>query len=530
MNLKQAGSGAEVDERLAALLTNANAVRATAAAIEGTIGPKGLDTMLVDRFGEVVITNDGVTILDKMDVNHPAAKMLINTAKAQQSEVGDGTTTTTLLAGSLVSEGVNQVLRGVPVARVIEGVKHGVAAALESIQARSRVIEDLHSPVLRQIALIAGREHTDIADLVVEAARLIGREKLAEPAFRLSETVTAEEGAENEVFLGVVIDKEKMNKEMPAKLTDVKVLLIDDGLEPEEMGDEVLGTESGFKRYIELQEEFKTNVRKIVELGIQTVLVDRGVHDAAEEILTDAGVLVVQRVAAKDLRRAADHTGARMMKRTGLKKDPEDMEKYLGYASQVFEDEKLEQIRILGGKGKPMATIVVGAATQEIVGERERITKDAASSVQAAVKAGYVPGGGALEIMAAHEVEKRREQVKGMAAYGVDCVVSALKRPLSQIVENAGYNPLEKVEDVTASQVKSGRDSLGVDCDTGQIVDMLEAGVVDPTLVKVYAVKAAGEVAVAILRIDTIIKKREEGANAAKGAGSEMKETGMPDF
>ena len=121
MNLKQAGSGAEVDERMAALLTNANAVRAITAAVEGTIGPKGLDTMLVDRFGEVIITNDGVTILDKMDVNHPAAKMLINIAKAQQAEVGDGTTTATIMAGGLVSEGVNQVLRGVPVARVIDG-------------------------------------------------------------------------------------------------------------------------------------------------------------------------------------------------------------------------------------------------------------------------------------------------------------------------------------------------------------------------------------------------------------------------
>ena len=528
MNLKQAGSGAEVDERLAALITNANAVRAITAAVEGTIGPKGLDTMLVDRFGEVIITNDGVTILDKMDVNHPAAKMLINIAKAQQAEVGDGTTTATLMAGGLVAEGLNQVLRGVPVARVIEGVKYGVEQALEHVNQRARVLTDLQDPILRSIAMIAGREHQDIADLVVEAAQLIGFDKLAEKNFKLSDIITAQEGAGNEVFMGVVVDKERMSQEMPQELTDAKVLIIDDALEPEEIGDEALSTETGFKRYIDLQEEFKANIQKIIELGINIVLVDRGVHDIAEEILIDGNVMVVQRVNAKDLRRVAEHVGARMIKRTGLKKSTSDITKYIGYADKVYQDEKLEQVRVLGGKGKPMATILVGAATEEVVGERERIAKDAASSVQAAVKGGYVPGGGSIEIALARRVEQSREQIKGMATYGVDCVVNALKRPLSQIVENAGYNPLEKVEEVIAAQGEKGIDSLGIDCDTGHIADMQEKGVIDPALVKINAIKAAGEVAVAILRIDTIIKKKEDHDKAAKSANTN--EPGLPDF
>ncbi|MCX7780706.1 MAG: TCP-1/cpn60 chaperonin family protein [Negativicutes bacterium] len=528
MNLKQAGSGAEVDERLAALLTNANAVRAITAAVEGTIGPKGLDTMLVDRFGEVIITNDGVTILDKMDVNHPAAKMLINIAKAQQAEVGDGTTTATIMAGGLVAEGVSQVLRGVPVAKVIEGIKFGIARALEEIEKRGRRIDSVEDPILHSIAMIAGREHADIADLVVKAAQLIGKDKLTENHFKLSDTITAEEGAGNEVFMGVIVDKERMNKEMPESLENARVLLIDDALEPEEIGDEALGTETGFKRYIDLQEEFKQNVRKIVDLGVKAVLVDRGVHDAAEEILTDAGVMVLQRVSAKDLRRVAEHVGARMIKRTGLKKDAADLAKYLGCAEKIYEDEKLEQVRIIGGKGKPMATILVGAATEEVVGERERIAKDAASSVQAAIKGGYVPGGGAVEIAVAREVEKTREQLKGMAVYGIDCVINALKRPLSQIVENAGYNPLEKLEQVVGAQAVQGCDALGIDCDTGEVANMLDRGVIDPVPVKLHAVRAAGEVAVAILRIDTIIKKKEEGAGTAKPATGA--ETAMPDF
>ncbi|HSL93561.1 MAG TPA: TCP-1/cpn60 chaperonin family protein, partial [Bacillota bacterium] len=144
------------------------------------------------------------------------------------------------------------------------------------------------------------------------------------------------------------------------------------------------------------------------------------------------------------------------------------------------------------------------------VGERERIAKDAASSVQAAIAGGYVPGGGAIELAAAKDVDRLRDQVKGMAAYGVDCVVVALKRPLAQIVQNAGFNPLEKVEDVISAQARENTDSLAINCDSGEVADMLYMGVVDPALVKLHAVRAAGEIAEAILRIDTIIKKRDD--------------------
>ncbi|NLI13477.1 TCP-1/cpn60 chaperonin family protein [Pelotomaculum propionicicum] len=507
---KEAASGSDVDERLAALITNANAIRAIASAVEGTLGPKGLDTMLVDKFGEVVITNDGVTILTMMEANHPAARMLINIARAQQEEVGDGTTTATVMAGALVGSGVEQVTRGVPVARVIEGLRVGLKKALDFMGAEARPVTSLQDPVVRQVALVAGRSHEDIADLVVQAAIMIGQEKLKDPSFKFSEAIVAEEGAENEVFMGVIINKDRINRQMPRELSQLSVLVIDDALEPEEIDDEALSTESGFARYLQLQEEFKQNVQKIAGLGVGLVLVDRGVNDAAEEILTDAGVMVVQRVANKELRKAAEHTGARMIKRTGLKKAPDELKKFLGQADKAYNDEKLEQVWVLGGGGKPMATVLVGAATAEVVGERERIAKDAAASVQSAIKGGVVPGGGSLELAVAREVEKVREGIRGMAAYGVDCVVEALKRPMSQIVANAGFNPLEKLGDVIAAQAETGKNSLAVDCDSGQVADMLEMGIADPAIVKTYALRAAGEVAEAILRIDTIIKKREE--------------------
>lgn len=514
MSLKQqATKGSDVDERLAALVTNSNAVRAIAAAVEGTLGPKGLDTMLVDKFGEVIITNDGVTILTTMEANHPAAKMLINIAKAQQAEIGDGTTTATVMAGALVSEGVDQVVKGVPVTRIIEGVRAGIAKALEMIKEKAAPISGMEDPMLRQVALIAGREHGDIADLVVEAARMTGQEKLQDPSFKLSDTIMSEEGAENQVFMGVIVNKQRLSKHMPKELINPKVLVIDDALEPEEIEDEALATEAGFARYQELQQQFGENLQKLVALEIKVILVDRGVDSYAEEVLTDAGIMVVQRVANKELLKAAEHIGARPIKRTGLRKDVQDLAKYLGEAGQVYEDEKLEHIRILAGQGKPMATILVGAATEEVVGERERIAKDAAASVQAAVKGGVVPGGGAIELSLARDVEKVRENVRGMAVYGIDCVVEALKKPFSQIVANAGFNPLEKIGDVVAAQIKEGRESLALDCDSGDVADMFSLGIVDPTMVKIHALKAAGEIAEAILRIDTIIKKKEEPVN-----------------
>ncbi len=507
--MKQGAGGAEVDERLAALISNANAIRAIAAAVEGTIGPKGLDTMLVDRFGEVTITNDGVTILEQMDVNHPAARMLINVARAQQDEIGDGTTTCTILAKALVSEGVNHVIRGVPVIRVIEGVRYGIERALEIIKQHACPVKDLQDPVLGRIAYIAGRENKDIAELVVQAARLIGEEKLHDDNFRLADTVLAQEGADNEVFMGLVLDRERLSSQMPEEKENIKVLVLDDALDPEEIEEEALGTETGFNKYLELQEEFRRNLSKLVDLGVGLVLTSRTVHNIGEEILTDAGVFVVDRLASDSLRLAAEHTGARLVKRSALKKTAEELEKYLGFAGKVYEDEKLGQVRILGGKGKPMATVLVGAATEEVVGERQRIARDAASSLQAAVKGGIVPGGGTLEITVARELAANRQEKQGMSAYGVDAVVEALKRPLAQIAANAGFNPLEKVEQVFAAQLNAESNDLGINCENGEIASLTELGISDPALVKSYALRAAGEVAEAILRIDTIIKRKD---------------------
>jgi chaperonin GroEL (HSP60 family) len=508
---------ADVDERMAALVSNASAIRSVAAAVEGTLGPKGLNVMLVDKFGDTTVTNDGITILRKIDANHPAARMLIDVARAQEDEVGDGTTTAAILASALVTEGVNQISRGVPAAKVIEGMKLAASKAVDFFQSRSVGAGGTADGALRQAALIAGRGNEDVADLAVEAARVMGEEKLKERNFKLAKAVVAKEGAESEVFRGVIIDKERLNKQMPNTIEGARVLVVDDALEPEEVDDDALGTEAGFARYLDLKAEFKDNIAKLVALGASFVAVGRGVDDSAEEMLTDAGAMVVRRVSSRDLERLAEHTGARPIKRAALSRAKDELERALGACERVYEDEKLEHIRVLGGAGKPAATILVGAATREVKDERERIAKDAAAAAQSSLVGGVLPGGGSIEAAASSALREVKDSAPGMASYGVDCMMEALKRPLAQIVANAGFNPLEKVEDVVAAQARKGEHSLAVDCDTGEITDMLSHGVVDPALVKIHALRAASEVAEAILRINTIIQKRPEEPQGQPG-------------
>jgi chaperonin GroEL (HSP60 family) len=489
---------------------NTNAVRAVMTAGESTIGPKGLDTMLVDQFGNVVITNDGVTILNMMEVNHPVARMLIHSINAQQEEVGDGTTTAALMAGEMVVHGLEQVTKGVPVAQVLTGLRYGVKEACRLMEKEAVLVGSLDTGQLYNIAYVAGREDTSIAKLIMEGAALIGQEKLLDTGFRFSQRVQAVEGADSEVVNGVFVTKERLTRQMPLSLEgNLKIMVLDDALEPEELNHSAMATESGFQQYLILKEQFKTNIQKLIETGVQAVFVDRGADDAAVELLEEAGVLVVARLPHKELVDLAEHCGAKLLKRSSLQKPAEELEKYFGSAQSIIGNEKLHHIKVLGGGGKAMATILVGATTGEVVGEKERIAKDAAASVQSALQRGLVSGGGAAELAVARQLEQSKNALSGMAVFGADCVIAALKKPFMHIVANAGFNPLEKLGDVHKAQELQQNSHLSINCDTGRIDDMYIAGVVDPLYVKLHGLKTAGEVAEAILRINIIVKKKE---------------------
>ncbi|WP_201318364.1 TCP-1/cpn60 chaperonin family protein [Paenibacillus sp. EPM92] len=502
-------SGPEGEESYASLRNNANAVRAICSAVEGTLGPKGLDTMLVGAHGDVIITNDGVTILEKMDVAHPAAQLLIQVARAQQERIGDGTTTATVLAGALVAEGARQVTRGVPVAKVVRGIQDGVAHAVRSLSERSRPLQGLDDPMAYRIAYIAGREHADLAELIIDGARQLGAAKLREESFRFADVVQSLGKSPGEVWPGLVIAKKPVNLQPDFPSDEARILMMQDAFGPEEVEDEALMTEAGFHRQMQLREQFRASLGRLTELRVGLVVSERGVDPEAEQFCTDHGIMVLQRLPRAQLRRLAEYSGARPVRRSALYRPAADLAPYLGFAGHIAYDERLECVRIAEGRGSVEVSIIVGASTHEIAGERLRIARDAASAVQAALRGGWLPGGGAAEMAAAHELERYRETVRGMEGFGFEAVAHALRKPLSQIVVNAGYNPLEKVEEVKAAQIASASDKLGIDCDTGAITDLEALGVIDPADVKLQALQAAGEVASAVLRIHTVIKMRQ---------------------
>lgn len=495
----------EGDERHATLIHNANAVRAICSSVEGTLGPKGLDVMLVGAQGEVIITNDGVTILERMDVSHPAARLLIQVARSQQREVGDGTTTATILAGALVQAGVSQVLRGVPAAKVVAGMQQGIRAVRDAFQHRARPIEGLIDPVLRHVVQIAGRGQSDIVELVMEAAHRVGIHKLHEEQFSLASHVIAFEKAASEVWSGLLLRQTPLQRHAVTEARKAHILVLQDALEPEQLDEELLTTEAGFQQYMELRASFLRQLESIVQLHVGLIVLERGIHPDAEQFCADHNIIVVQRVSREDIRRLNQATGAVPVKRFALHKTLDELHSLLGYSEWVQFDEQLDRLRIASDA---IVTMIVGASTAEVVGERARIAADAASALQSAIRSGYLPGGGTTELAVSYELERAREALKGMESFGVAAVAEALRKPMSQIILNAGFNPLEKLEQARSAQVECSSDAMGIDCDSGGIIDYIEQGIIDPAFVKIHAIQAAGEVAAAILRIHTVIKMK----------------------
>lgn len=507
MSPKHVAEQAETDRRLAALMTNAAAVRAIVEVVEGTLGPKGLDCMLVDDEGSVKVTNDGVTILKTMDVNHPAARILISAAEYQEEMVGDGTTTATLLAGTLITEGVNEVLKGVPVTQVIEGIRLGIAKALDFLAEAAVRLEPSDWGVLKEIALIAGRGYSEIAELVVNAAQAVGAERLREERFILSEQVMALEGASSQLINGTIINKEPVNREMPREIRNAKIMILDDALDIQPVDPAALATEAGLKQRLNAETELKASIQAIAGLGVGAIFTDRAVSGLVEDLLTELGIIAVERVAYREWRRLAELTGARPVKRSSLLRPRAELETMLGHAARVVVNERFRQVWVYGEPSQRFVTLVVGGTTPEVVAEKERITRDAAGAVQAAWCSGVVPGGGSVELAIAQRLSGF--PVSGMSRYGFQCVIEALKRPMAQICTNAGWNPLEKIEEVLEHISGSKTYAYGVNCDTGKVEDLSASGVWDPYAVKYHAIKTAGEVSEAILRINTIIKMKD---------------------
>ncbi|MGE5606230.1 MAG: TCP-1/cpn60 chaperonin family protein, partial [Bacteroidota bacterium] len=310
-----------------------------------------------------------------------------------------------------------------------------------------------------------------------------------------------------ELISGTIINREPLNKGMPLRAEDVKILIIDDALEPVKVDFQALGTEAGFNRQLHHQEMLWESIHQLAKMGLKAVFTDRGISDQAESCLTDLGIIGVQGVPRHEWERLADFTGARPVKRDSLLKTPAEMEALFGKAAAVIVDQDYQNIKVLGYPEQKMVTLLVGAYTKEITEEKERIIKDAAGAVQAAWCGGVVPGGGSAELAIARLLSEKMPL--DLNRYGYACVIEALKRPIAQICSNAGFDSLEKLTQVSADQQRTGSMGIGVNCETGQVEDLLQNGICDPYLVKYHALKSAGEVVEGILRVSTIVKMKD---------------------
>ncbi len=520
-----------------ALRTNIMAVRAIAETLRTTYGPKGMDKMLVDSLGDVTITNDGATILDKMDVQHPAAKMLVQIAKGQDEEVGDGTKTAVIFAGELLKHAEELLERNIHPTLIVSGYKKAME---ESIKKIYEIAEDLDIDDEESLKKIA---QTSLTSKAVHGAR----EYLAEMAVKAVKQVAEKRGdkwyidldtiqiikkhggslLDSKLIYGIVIDKEVVHPGMPRRVENAKIALIDAPLEVEkpEIDAEIrISDPTQMKKFLEEEEEIlKRMVEKIKEAGANVVFCQKGIDDVAQHFLAKNGILAVRRVKRSDMEKLARATGARIV--TNIEDlTPDD----LGYAELVEErkvgDEKM--VFIEGCKNPRSVTILLRAGLERLVDEAERAVHDALSAVADAIREGkVVAGGGAVEIELARYLREVAPKLGGKEQLAVEAFAKALENLPMALAENAGLDPVEIIMKLRAAHAKAEGRWYGVNVFTGDIEDMMKLGVLEPASVKANAIKAGTEAATLILRIDDLIAATKMGKEEEeKGKGGEEKE------
>jgi len=520
-----------------ALRTNIMAARAVAEMIKTTFGPKGMDKMLVDALGDVTITNDGATIMDKAEIQHPAAKMLVQVAKSQDSEVGDGTKRAVVFSGELLKNAEELLAKNIHPTLIIAGYRRAMEEALNLLYQLSEPISIDDEESLKKIA------KTSLTSKAVHDAR----EYFAEMAVKAVKQIVELRGDKYYVDLdniqiikkyggalldsmlvyGIVLDKEVVHPGMPRRVSEAKIALLDAPLEIEkpEIDAEIrINDPSQLKAFLQQEEEILMKlVDKIVEIGANVVVTQKGIDEVAQHFLAKKGILAVRRVKRSDLEKLERATGGRIVSNIDDLK-PED----LGYAKLV-EERKIGEDKMVfveGCKNPRAVSVVIRGGLERLVDEAERSMRDALSAVADAIKDGrVVPGGGAIEIELAKHIRKLATRVGGKEQLAIEAFAKALEGLVVTLIENAGLDPVDMIMKLRAAHEKEGGKNIGVNVFTGDIDDMYKNGVIEPVSVVANAIKAGTEASTIILRIDDLIaaSKLEKGAETGKKPGEEEK-------
>ena len=496
--------------------TNIMAARIIAETVKSSLGPKGMDKMLVDSFGDVTITSDGRTILDEMDVQHPAAKMMVEVAKTQDNEAGDGTTTAVILAGELLAKAEELIGKNIHPTIIIDGYKKAMEKALETIEKIAIPVDLSSAEYLKKAAMtsMASKlvaEHREyLAELAVKAVLQVAEKEDGKYKVDIDDVKVEKKPGESlrdTLFVnGIVLDKEVVHPGMPKRVENARIALLDMPLEIEKTEfDAKINIESPeqMEAFLKQEEEMlKEMVEKLAAVGANVVLCQKGIDDMAQHFLARKGILAVRRIKKSDMEKLAKATGGKII--TNLDDmTPAD----LGFASLV-EERKVGEDKMTfveGCKNPKSVTILIRGATERIVDEAERSLHDAICVVRDIVEEPKVlAGGGAPELEVARMLKKYAETLPGREQLAVKSFAEALEAIPATLSENAGLDPIDVLSELRAKHEK-GETWAGIEVISGKVQDMREAGVFEPVAVKKQVIKSATEAASMILKIDDVI-------------------------
>jgi thermosome len=503
-----------------ALRSNIAAAKALAEVLKTSLGPRGLDKMLVDSFGDVTVTNDGATIVKEMEVQHPAAKLLVEVAKAQDAEVGDGTTSAVVLAGTLLAKAEELLDQDIHPSIIIEGYTKALKEALRILRESSIPVNIEDRDTLRKIVkttiaskYIGGDIVADkLTEIAIDAALAV-----AEPRpdgtkeFRVDDVKIEKKKGGNvldtQLVYGIVLDKEVVHPGMPRRVEKARIALLDAALEvekPEITAKINITSPEMIKAFLDEEAKMlKEMVDKIAEVGANVVICQKGIDEVAQHFLAKRGIMAVRRVKRSDLEKLERATGGKIVSSIRDLK-PED----LGYA-ELVEERKVgndKMVFVEGCKNPRAVTILVRGASDMVLDEIERSIKDALNVLRNIMRVPrIVPGGGAAEIEVAIKLREFAAKIGGKEQLAIEAFASALEEIPMILASSAGKDPLEVLMELRKMHAE-GKKSAGIDVIIGEIVeDMTTRNVIEPLLVKEAMIKTAAEAALAILKIDDII-------------------------
>ncbi len=509
---------------------NISAARAIANAVKTTLGPRGMDKMLVDSLGDVVITNDGVTILKEMDIEHPAAKMLVEVAKTQDAVCGDGTTTAVVLAGELLKKAQELIESKVHPTVVTKGFKEAASKCMEYIELISFPVDPSDKAVLQTVAETAmsskgvtgSREK--LAKIAVDAVTSVAEHgDKGIKADRENIQIVKKQGgglSDTELLSGVIIDKEPVHPSMPRTVENAKIAVIDVALEVKktELESKIEITDpSQLRGFLDEEEQFLRGlVDSIKKSGSNVVFCQKGIDDLAQHFLAKEGILAVRRVKKSDMEKLSRATGAAI-----VSKLDELSSKDLGHAKLV-EVKKIqydEMTFVTGCRNPKSVSILLRGGSEHVVDEAERSLVDALSVIGLAVEDGKLTvGAGATAIELSQRLKDYATTVGGREQIAIEAFAGALEVIPTALAENAGMDPIDILIDLRSSH-KNGMMYHGVDVINGKVTDMKKQKVFEPIRVDKQAIQSATDAAVMILRIDDVIASKSGGGGGAGGPG-----------